>query len=74
MAIWSNVRTAPGSAIDDVRLADELSSRLIDVWSAIGDGSMSAAAIRECVIPFSVGVQLDQHFARHRQLIAGQAA
>ena len=63
-----------GQAIDDVRLADELSSRLIDVWSAIGDGSMSAAAIRECVIPFSVGVQLDQHFARHRQLMAGQAA
>jgi hypothetical protein len=35
---------------------------------------MSAAAIRERVIPFSVKVQLDQHFARHRQLIASQAA
>ncbi len=59
-----------GVAIDDERLAGELSDRLVSVWSAIRDGSMSAAAIRERVRPFSVKVQLDQHFARHRQLIA----
>lgn len=63
-----------GRLLDDEHLACELSDRLMDVWLAIRNETMSAAAIRECVVPFSVEVQLDQHFARHRQLIAGQAA
>jgi glycosyltransferase involved in cell wall biosynthesis len=60
-----------GHSKDDERLTGELSDRLVDVWSAIRDGSMSAAEIRSRVIPFSVEVQLDQHFARHRQLVGG---
>jgi glycosyltransferase involved in cell wall biosynthesis len=59
---------------DSGRLAGVLADRLVETWSAIRNGTMSAAAIREHVIPYSVDEQLHQHFARHRQLIAGQAA
>jgi glycosyltransferase involved in cell wall biosynthesis len=59
---------------NDERLAETLADRLIDTWSAIRSGAMSPSAIRECAIPFSVDEQLDRHFARHRQLMAGQGA
>ncbi len=63
-----------GRMIDDERLADALADRLAAVWSAIQRDALSVDAIRDCAMPFSVDVQLDRHFARHRQLIAGQAA
>lgn len=59
---------------DSERLIEDLTDRFVDTWSGIQNGTMSAAAIRECVMPFSVGVQLERHFARHRELIAGDAA
>lgn len=51
------------------RLADALADRLIDTWAAIRNGTMSAATIRQHVIPFSVEEQLDRHFASHQQLV-----
>jgi hypothetical protein len=63
-----------GHPIDDERLTDILSDRLIDVWSAIKSQTMSASGIREHVIPFSVNVQLDRHFAGHRALVSARAA
>jgi glycosyltransferase involved in cell wall biosynthesis len=59
---------------DTERLVDALSDRLIETWSAIRNGTMTAHTIREHVIPYSVDVQLHQHFARHSQLAAGRAA
>jgi len=56
------------------RLVDALADRLIDTWAAIRNGTMSAATIRQHVIPFSVEEQLDRHFASHQQLVAGAAA
>jgi glycosyltransferase involved in cell wall biosynthesis len=58
---------------DEEHLADTLADRLIDTWSAIRNGTMSASTIREHVIPFSVDRQLDRHFAGHGQLVAGRA-
>lgn len=57
---------------DSERLIGTLSDRLIETWSAIRAGTMPAAAIRKHAMPYSVDEQLHQHFARHRQLIAGQ--
>jgi hypothetical protein len=59
---------------DTERLIDALSDRMIETWSAIRNGTMTAHAIREHVIPYSVDVQLHQHFARHSQLAARRAA
>jgi len=59
---------------DTERLVEALSDRMVETWTAIRNGTMTAHAIREHVIPYSVDVQLHQHFGRHRQLIAGQAA
>jgi glycosyltransferase involved in cell wall biosynthesis len=59
---------------DSERLSQSLADRLVEIWSAIRNGKMSAAAIREHVIPYSVDEQLHRHFARHSELIAGQAA
>ena len=61
-------------AVDFQRLADTLADRLVDTWNAIRNGTMSAAAIRQRAIPFSVDEQLDRHFAGHQQLIAGATA
>ena len=63
-----------GCPKDDEQLIDELSDRLIDVWSAIKQETMSVTAIRDCAMPYSVGVQLDRHFARHRRLVAAHTA
>lgn len=59
---------------DCERLSQSLADRLVEIWSAIRSGKMSAVAIREHVIPYSVDEQLHRHFARHSELIAGQAA
>lgn len=63
-----------GRARDDAGLAEDVADRLAEVWSAIQRGALSVAAIRDCAMPFSVGVQLDRHFEKHRELIPGQAA
>lgn len=63
-----------GRTRDDAQLADDVADRLADVWSAIQGDALSVTEIRACAMPFSVGVQLDRHFAKHRQLIPGQAA
>ena len=59
---------------DTERLIAALSDRLIETWSQVRAGTMPAAEIRERALPYSVDEQLHQHFARHRQLMAGQAA
>lgn len=55
---------------DEDRMAETLSDRLIEIWSAIRSGKMPPDRIAGPVIPFSVESQLRQHFARHRQLCA----
>jgi glycosyltransferase involved in cell wall biosynthesis len=59
---------------DTERLIDALSDRMVETWSAIRNGTMTAPAIRKHVIPYSVDVQLHRHFARHSELAAGRAA
>lgn len=59
---------------DTGRLIEVLSDRMVETWSAIRSGTMTAQAIREHVIPYSVDVQLHRHFARHSQLVSGQSA
>ena len=54
---------------DDVEgLADTLAERFVETWSAIKSGRMSPDEIREHAMPYSVDVQLHQHFTRHREL------
>jgi glycosyltransferase involved in cell wall biosynthesis len=59
---------------NDDRLADLLCERMLETWSAIRNGTMTAADIRKHAIPYSVDVQLHQHFARHGELAALHSA
>lgn len=52
---------------DAARLVDGLSDRLLTIWSAIRNRTMTPAAIHAQIIPFSVEAQLAGHFARHEQ-------
>ena len=59
---------------DPEQMVELLADRMLETWAAIRSGAMAADDIREHVIPYSVDVQLHQHFARHSTLAAGQAA
>ena len=57
---------------DETATVDELADRLVEIWSKIQRSQLHPDAIHAKAQPFSVNVQLAEHFERHLNLARSQ--